>query len=133
MAWTFGTDFDAIVNHARRILKNVRVLRCDSSQSRAILDFEGEWGEYRIIVSEIHRTQRSVRYAYYVLNQQNEVIHAFDNSPDNLAIKLRYHQDWKSHLHEEIPHQHDMDGNLSLTASDMTFEQFVQWLKEHLQ
>ena len=51
MAWTFGTNFDAIVNHARRILKNVRILRCDSSQSRAILDFEGEWGEYRIIVS----------------------------------------------------------------------------------
>ncbi|GAK53325.1 hypothetical protein U14_04590 [Candidatus Moduliflexus flocculans] len=132
MAWTFGTHFDAILNHARRVLSNARVLRCDSSQNRAILDFEGTWGEYRIIVSEIHRVQRPVRYAYYVLNQQNQVVHAFDNSPDNLAIKLRYHQNWKAHLHEEIPHQHDADGNISLTASVMTFEQFVEWLQKHL-
>ena len=132
MAWTFGANLDAILNQARQVLSNVHVLRCDSSQSRAILDFEDTCGEYRIIVSEIHRAQRPVRYAYYVLNQQNQLVHAVDNSPDNLAIKLRYHQDWKAHLHEEIPHQHDADGNISLTATAMTCEWFFEWLQEQM-
>ena len=90
MAWPPGKHIERVIAQARAILKPVRIIRYEISKVRAIIDVEGGWAEYRIIVSEIHRAEKEVRYAYYVLDSQNRVIHAFDNSPDNIAIKQRY-------------------------------------------
>ena len=129
MAWPPGKHLESVIAQARAVLTQVRIIRYDIGRVRAIIDFEGEWADYRIIVSEIHRMEKSVRYAYYVLEQQAQVVHAFDNSPDNIAIRQRYGSQWKAHLHEEIPHQHEADGSLTLTPEPMTFERFVEWLR----
>lgn len=131
MAWPPGKHLENVIAQAKTLLTDVRIVRYDVSHTRAILDLEGQWGVYRIIISEIHRCDRDVRYAYYILDQENRMIRAFDNSPDNLAIKQRYGSQWKAHLHAEIPHQHDSEGNLHVTSEAMTFETFVEWLREH--
>jgi hypothetical protein len=128
MAWPPGKHIENVITQAKTLLRNVRVIRYDESFSRAIVDLEGEWRGYRVIISEIHRVDRAVRYAYYVLDQRNQVLHAFDNSPDNVAIKQQYGAAWKIHLQAEVPHQHDAEGNLTLTAL-MTFDTFIEWLK----
>jgi hypothetical protein len=129
MAWPPGKHLESVIAQARAVFEYVRIIRYDISRVRAILDLEGQWADHRIIVSEIQRAARKPRYAYYVLDSHNQVLHAFDNSPDNLAIKQRYASDWKAHLHEEIPHQHDAVGNVTLTAECMTFEKFVEWVR----
>lgn len=131
MAWPLGTHIERVITHARSVLDNVRIVRHDVSQTRAIIDLDGAWKQYRIIISEIHRAERTVRYAYYVLDRQNRVVAAFDNSPDHLAIKQRYGIHWKAHLRDEIPHQHDSEGNLTLTSAPMTCDAFLEWLRGH--
>ena len=133
MAWSPGEHIEAVITQAKAFLRDVQIIRYDVSPSRAIIDLEGNWNEYRIIISEMHRQDRSVRYAYYALNDQNRLVHAFDNSPDNVAIKQKYELNWKSHIHAEVPHQHDSEGNLKLTALPITFETFVIWLTDNLQ
>ena len=132
MAWPPGKHIEVVIAQAYQALTDVRVVRQDISLHRALIDLEGLRNDYRIIVSEIHRADGSMRYAYYVLSQDSQLIHGFDNSPDTLAIKKKYGRDWKSHRYEEIPHQHDADENLSLTPQAMTFEMFMAWLDQHL-
>ncbi|MCP4398506.1 MAG: hypothetical protein GY801_14570 [bacterium] len=67
-----------------------------------------------------------------VLDRQNHVVHAFDNSPDNTAIKQKYGTTWKANLHEEIPHQHDAGENLTLMPEPMNFDMFVECLQRLL-
>jgi hypothetical protein len=133
MAWPSGKHIEALIDKARQILADVRIIRYDVSLQRALIDLEGQWGDYRVVVSEIHRANGSVRYAYYVLDGENQLVHGFDNSPDTLAVRLRYGVDWKSHFHEEVPHQHDADRNLALTMAPMTFDIFIEWLMESVE
>lgn len=128
MAWPSRKHIEDLIRTARAVLTGVRIVRHDVGLRRALIDLEGQWDKYRVIVSEIHRADGTVRYAYYVLDSENRLLHGFDNSPDTLAIKLRYGVDWKSHLHEEIPHRHDANRNLVLTTP-MTFEAFIEWLR----
>lgn len=132
MAWPPGKHIEDVIAQAHQALAEVRVVRQDISLHRALIDLEGERNDHRVIVSEIHRADGRMRYAYYVLNQDNRLIHGFDNSPDTLAIKKKYGRDWKTHRYEEIPHQHDANGGLSLTTQPMTFDTFVAWLDQHL-
>ncbi|MCI5188731.1 MAG: hypothetical protein D3905_02810 [Candidatus Electrothrix sp. AS4_5] len=133
MAWPPGEHLENVIAQVRLVLEDVNIVRHDINQVRAILDIEGRWRDYRIIVSEIHRTERDVRYAYYALDHTNKLVHAFDNSPDNVAIKQRYGTQWKNHLHEEIPHQHHSDGTLTITPEPITFTTFIAWLEMELQ
>ncbi len=132
MAWPPGEHIENVIAQAKELLTDVRILRHDVSQVRAIIDLEGEWKGYRIIVSEVHRAKGGVRYAYYVLDTHHRIIHAFDNSPDTLAIKQKYGANWKSYRYAEVPHQHDAEGNLTLPPMPMTFETFVEWLTNNL-
>jgi hypothetical protein len=102
------------------------------SLHRALIDLEGRRFGFRIIVSEIHRIDGSIRYAYYVLDSENRLVQGFDNSPDVTAIKQRYGVDWKSHIHDEVPHQHDANHSLALTQDVITFEMFIEWLNSNL-
>jgi hypothetical protein len=128
MAWPPGDHIETLIAQAQQLLADVRIIRHDVGLHRALIDLEGQGSRYRIIVSEVHRADGSVRYAYYVLDSDNRLVYGFDNSPDTLAIKLKYGVDWKSHLHEETPHQHDASGNLMLTTDPMTFQMFIDWL-----
>ncbi len=133
MAWPSGKHFETLIAQAYHVLSEVRLIRHDVGLHRALIDLEGQWGvDYRVIASEVHRADGSVRYAYYILDTDNQLQYGFDNSPDIQAVKLHYGAEWKAHLHEEIPHQHDADGNLTLTPDPMTFEIFLNWLVNHL-
>jgi hypothetical protein len=132
MAWPPGEHIEVLVAQAKQLLTDVSVVRHDVSLNRALIDLEGQWFGYRIVVSEIHRADSSMRYAYYVLGNDNQLVHGFDNSPDARAIRQRYKARWKSHIHEEVPHRHDANRNLVLTPEPMTFEAFVEWITQNL-
>lgn len=131
MAWPARRHFDTLVQQAEQSLHSIHIVRLSFGQERALIDLEGMWGEYRIILSEIHRSDTSRRYAYYVLNSENRMLVGFDNSSDVLAIKMRYGDDWRQHLHEEIPHLHDDQNSLQLT-DQMDISQFFKWLRTNL-
>ena len=67
MAEPVGAALDAVIAKAQAVLQDVRLVRRDERPERSLIDFEGRWGIYRIIISEIHVADGSVRYAYYVL------------------------------------------------------------------
>jgi len=88
MAWPPGKHLEALIKQAQQVLTHIQIIRYDVSLNRALIDLEGQWGRYRIIVSEIHRADGNIRYAYYVLNESDQLLHGFDNSPDTLVVKL---------------------------------------------
>ena len=67
MAEPVGTALDAVITKAQAVLQDVRLVRRDERPARSLIDFEGRWGLYRIIVSETHVADGSVRYAYLCL------------------------------------------------------------------
>lgn len=131
MAWPPGDYFENLIRKAQQILSDVHVNRFDISVNRGLIDLEGRLRNNRVIISEIHRMDGTIRYAYYMLDQENRLIHGFDNSPDVAATRLGFSQEWKSHLREEIPHQHDQNHNLTLTEEAMTSSAFLEWLAKN--
>jgi hypothetical protein len=131
MAWPPGKHFETIVGKAKEFFAAVSIERHEIGDSHGLLDLEGSWKEYRIIISEIHRQDNSWRYAYYILDSENKIVHAFDNSPDISAVKQKYELDWKSHFHEEIPHEHDGKGNILLSPTSVSFEDFLNWIVDN--
>ncbi len=123
--------FDLLILKARRILNDVRVTKRDERRNRSLLELEGKYKNFRIIISEIRFPNGSVRYAYYVLDKQNRVVRGFDNSPDIRALKLRYESEYKYHLHERIPHAHTTDDEVELTEH-YDFDSFLSWLQKYL-
>ena len=133
MAWPAEQHFNVLIAQAQQWLVDINIVERDtSSPVRAVLKFEGAWQQYRIVVSEIHRSDNTVRYAYYVLGKRNQHIHRFDNSSDKRAIRLRYGADWVNHQHEEIPHRHNAQGDVVLTSVPMTFALFIEWVIDSL-
>ncbi len=128
MAWPTRRHFDELIRNTERRLQQVRIVRLEIGSQRALIDVEGLWGNYRIILSEIHRPDGSLRYAYYVLDNENRLVVGFDNSSDVQALKMRYGDDWREHLHEEIPHSHDSHHELRLTGEINVFR-FFDWLQ----
>ncbi len=131
MAWPPDRHFTAIIQKANRVLRDVRFLRETVHRSHAVLNLEGSWGNYRIVASEIHRNNGTVKYSYYVLDKNNVMVAGFDNSPDRFALRLKYGPTFSAHLHEELPHQHPPDGDIRLTEW-MDFEEFLAWVEENL-
>ena len=131
MDFPVGEHIDRLIAVAQANLSNMRIVRRDERPARALIDLEGQWGIYRIIISEIILPGGDIRYAYYVLDADNCLVHGFDNTPDVRAIKQRYGRDYRQHLGERIPHKHDASDVLSLTEP-MTLESFITWLQENL-
>lgn len=129
MAWPPRKHIESLIEKARQFLTHFHIVRQDLGAARALIDLEGRFGRFRIIVSEIHRDDNSVRYAYYVLTDANQLVRGFDNSPDAQVTRLKYGASWKLHLNEDIPHQHNADRSLSLTSAPMTFDLFIEWLE----
>ena len=131
MAWSSQKIVNALISQAQRFLDDLKIIDIDINEDRALVKLEGRWQNYRLVVSEVHRPDGTVRYTYYVLGKNNRHIHRFDNAGDIKALKLRYGQNRKASQYAEIPHQHDANGNIALTAP-MTFEIFVKWLNDNL-
>ena len=102
----------------------------DATPNRAILRIQAEHGKYQILVTELF-SDGLRKYRYYVMSG-NRVEAGFDNSPDPRAIRLKYGEIGKEHAGEHVPHLHlDDKTRLSLTE-EMTFAEFVRWLKGNL-
>jgi len=126
-----GEYINELIATARATFRDVRVTRRDERPARALIDMEGWWGAYRIIISEIILSDGSIRYAYYVLDADNRLVHGFDNTPDVRAVRLRYGREYRHHLGERTSHQHTTDDRLSLTEP-MTLGRFIEWLRQSL-
>ena len=131
MAWPVGTYLQNLIDQFNQHFQRARIRKQDKDDNRAFVELEGWWRDYRIIVSEIHRKDGTVRYAYYVFDENWRKIHGFDNSADNDALHQKYGPVSTAHLHEELPHQHTSDGDICLTEG-MDFEGFMGWVQANL-
>jgi len=121
--------FAEIIELAQSVFENV-THEIDATPDRAILRIEAEYGKYQILVTELF-SDGLRKYRYYVL-RGDWVEAGFDNAPDPRAICLKYGKVGKEHTAEHIPHLHlDDKTRLSLTE-EMTFAEFVHWLKGNL-
>ncbi len=91
MAWPAKKHIERLIAQARKYLTNVQINVYDYDQEllRSVIKLEGIWKNYRVIMSEVHRVDGTTCYAYYVLTQDNKLVHGFDNSGDRTAVKLR--------------------------------------------
>ena len=121
-----------LIDTAKKYFSSIRILRelYDSESLLGLIDLEGTWQTYRIIITEVHRTDGAIRYSYYVLDKNNQLVQDFDNHRDKYAIKLKYGEKWQAHQDEEVPHQHNAQRQVTLT-SFMTFDMFIAWLNSH--
>jgi len=120
--------FAEIIALAQSVFEQV-VYEMDATPNRAILRVDAEYGKYQILVKELF-SGWSRKYSYYVM-RGNWVEAGFDNSPDPRAIRLKYGKIGLEHAGELVPHQHSEDKtHLSLTE-EMSFKEFVHWLKSN--
>lgn len=98
----------------------------DITPARSILRIQASYGSYRIFVTELFGDDIR-KYRYYLL-QGNRVEAGFDNSPDPRAIRLKYGRIGE-HTGEYVPHLHLEDKNQLGLTEEMTFEDFVDWLR----
>jgi hypothetical protein len=50
MAWPPGKHIETLIAQAKQLLTNVQVVRHDESLHRALIDLEGRWLGFRIII-----------------------------------------------------------------------------------
>ncbi|HEY9706184.1 MAG TPA: hypothetical protein V6C58_27355 [Allocoleopsis sp.] len=121
--------FTSIIAQAQANFEQVQYT-VDSTPKRAILRLKAVYDSYQILVTELLSDEER-KYRYYIL-QENWVEAGFDNAPDPRAIRLKYGKIGHEHTGELIPHLHLENKNELLLTEDMTFERFVDWLKENL-
>lgn len=121
--------FAEIIQLAQSAFAQV-IYEIDTTPNRAILRIQAEYGKYQILVTELF-SDGLRKYRYYVLRGKWVEV-GFDNSPDPRAIRLKYDEIGKEHAGEHVPHLHLEDkARLSLTE-EMTFPEFVDWVKGNL-
>jgi hypothetical protein len=121
--------FAEIIELAQSVFENV-VYEIDATPDRSILRINAEYRKYQILVTELF-SDGIRKYRYYVM-RGNWVEAGFDNASDPRAIRLKYGKIGEEHAGENIPHLHQEDKTeLSLTE-EMTFQDFVDWLKGNL-
>ena len=121
--------FAEIIELAQSVFENV-VYEIDATPDRSILRINAEYGKYQILVTELF-SDGLRKYRYYVL-RGDWVEAGFDNAPDPRALRLKYGKIGEEHAGENVPHLHREDKTkLSLTG-EMTFQDFVDWLKGNL-
>lgn len=121
--------FADIIRVAQSTFKEVQIA-VDATPARAILRIQARYGLYRVFVTELVSVSAR-KYRYYVL-RDNNVEAGFDNSPDPRALRLKYGRIGEAHAGELIPHLHLMNkSNLQLTE-EISFMDFVDWLRQNL-
>ena len=118
--------FDNIISSSAKIFKQLEY-RADITPQRAILHLKGQYGSYRIMITEL-LSEGIRKYRYYVL--LGDTIEAgFDNAPDPRAIRMKYGKIGKEHAGETIPHLHLNNKTEIVLSDDMDFTDFIKWLK----
>ena len=102
----------------------------DATPNRAILRVNAEYGKYQILVTELFGGWLR-KYRYYVM-RGNWVEAGFDNAPDPRAIRLKFGKVGQEHAGELIPHLHSEDKTRLSLTEEMTFAEFVRWVKSNL-
>lgn len=121
--------FAGIVRLSQTAFERV-VYEIDATPQRAILRLQAQYGEYRVLITELF-SEAVRKYRYYVL-RENWVEAGFDNSPDPRALRLKYGQIGTEHAGEHVPHLHrENKTQLSLTE-DMTVPAFIDWLQTNI-
>lgn len=129
MANTAREDFERITALARTRLDQVEISQ-EVDPDRAILTISGYYLAYRIILKETI-SGRGRRYAYYILSD-NRVMAGFDNHPDRQALRLKYGDDFASHLNDLIPHRHGPNKSSLQLTPPWTAEQFLGALDDFI-
>jgi hypothetical protein len=109
---------------------NQVTFEADATPERSILRLQADYGQYRIVVTELF-SDTARKYSYYVLRGER-VEAGFDNSPDPRAIRLKYGEIGPEHAGEPIPHLHLEDKTRLSLTEEMSFLSFVEWLKKNL-
>ena len=125
MAGALDASFADIITHARARLTQLSVEE-DIEPDRAILTIDGQLGQFRVLIKEVISRERR-RYAYYVL-QADRVLLGFDNHADNAALRLKYGEDFTTHIHELIPHRHGPDKTETFLTEPWEAIRFLQEL-----
>jgi hypothetical protein len=113
--------FDNIISSSAKIFKQLEY-RADITPQRAILHLKGQYGSYRIMITEL-LSEGIRKYRYYVL--LGDTIEAgFDNAPDPRAIRMKYGKIGKEHAGENIPHLHLNNKTEIVLSDDMDFTDF---------
>ncbi len=121
--------FAEIIELAQSVFENV-VYEIDVTPNRSILRISAEYGKYQILVTELF-SDGIRKYRYYVMSG-DWVEAGFDNAPDPRAIRLKYGKVGREHEGEHIPHLHLEDKARLALTEEMTFAEFVGWLKSNL-
>ena len=120
--------FAEIIELAQTVFENV-IYEIDATPDRSILRITAEYGKYQILVTELF-SDGIRKYRYYVMH--GDWIEAgFDNVPDPRAIRLKYGKIGAEHAGENVPHLHREDKAQLHLTEEMTFQDFVNWLKEN--
>ena len=121
--------FAQIIELAQSAFENV-TYEIDATPDRSILRISAEYGKYQILVTELFSAGIR-KYRYYVL-RGDWVEAGFDNAPDSRAIRLKYGKIGEEHAGENIPHLHREDKSQLYLTEEMSFQDFVDWLKGNL-
>ena len=121
--------FTEIIELAQSVFENV-TYEIDVTPDRSILRIEAEYEKYKIIVTELF-SDGIRKYRYYMM-RGDWVEAGFDNAPDPRAIRLKYGKIGEEHTGENIPHMHREDKTQLYLTEEMTFQDFVAWLKGNL-
>ena len=121
--------FAEIIELARSVFENV-TYEIDATPDRSILRINAEYGKYQILVTELF-SDGIRKYRYYVM-YGDWVEAGFDNAPDPRAIRLKYGKIGEEHAGENVPHLHREDKTDLYLTEEMTFKDFVDWLKRNL-
>jgi len=121
--------FTEIIELAQSVFTNV-TYEIDSTPDRSILRIEAEHGKYKILVTELF-SDGIRKYRYYVM-RGDWVEAGFDNAPDPRVIRLKYGKIGEEHTGENVPHLHREDKNQLHLTEEMTFQDFIVWLKGNL-
>jgi hypothetical protein len=121
--------FAVIVDSARTVFEQISY-QTDITPKRSILNLQARYGMRRVFATELFSDDIR-KYRYYVV-AGNRVEAGFDNSPDPRAIRLRYGKIGEEHAGEHIPHLHRKDKTEMTLTEEMTFENFVRWLKNNV-
>jgi hypothetical protein len=121
--------FAEIIELAQSVFKNV-TYEIDATPNRSILRIDAEYSKYQILVTELF-SNGIRKYRYFVM-RGDWVEAGFDNTPDPRAIRLKYGEIGKEHAGESVPHLHREDKSRLYLTEELSFQDFVHWLKGNL-
>jgi hypothetical protein len=121
--------FAEIIALAQSVFEPV-IYEIDATPNRAILRVDAEYGKYHILVTELFSGWLR-KYRYYVM-RGNWMEAGFDNAPDPRAIRLKYGVIGQEHAGEPVPHLHSEDKTRLSLTEEMSFAEFVRWVRGNL-